>query len=134
MRHPSGGWPISGPLKWPTRRDFDPETGLDYYRARYYDPNIGRFLSEDEYPDPGDADLYPYVSNGPTNRIDPTGLRDIYVVIWNRELIDGSVGHAVALELDGTVILSQFPDPNGMRGQNVKLDWQDTYAKEGRDP
>jgi RHS repeat-associated protein len=30
-----------------TGREFDPETGLYYYRARYYDPSIGRFLQED---------------------------------------------------------------------------------------
>jgi RHS repeat-associated protein len=30
-----------------TGREWDPEAGLYYYRARYYDPKIGRFLSED---------------------------------------------------------------------------------------
>src|SRR5438309_5310835 len=30
-----------------TGRESDPETGLYYYRARYYDPNAGRFLRED---------------------------------------------------------------------------------------
>jgi RHS repeat-associated protein len=30
-----------------TDREFDPETSLDYYRARYYDPRMGRFISED---------------------------------------------------------------------------------------
>jgi len=33
-----------------TGREWDPETGLYYYRARYYDPKIGRFLSEDPLP------------------------------------------------------------------------------------
>lgn len=28
-------------------RDFDSETGLYYYRARYYDPSVGRFTTED---------------------------------------------------------------------------------------
>ena len=30
-----------------TGREYDRDTGLYYYRARYYDPEIGRFISED---------------------------------------------------------------------------------------
>lgn len=30
-----------------TAREFDPESGLTYYRARYYDAETGRFISED---------------------------------------------------------------------------------------
>lgn len=37
---------VSNPFRY-TGRDFDSETGLYYYRARYYDPTTGRFLSED---------------------------------------------------------------------------------------
>jgi RHS repeat-associated protein len=58
-----------------TGREWDPEVGLYYYRARYYDPKVGRFISEDpiEFAG-GDIVLYGYVGNVPTNRRDPLGL------------------------------------------------------------
>jgi RHS repeat-associated protein len=53
----------------------DTETGLYYYRARYYDPSNGRFLSEDPLGnDGGDSNFYSYVFGSPTNLIDPPGL------------------------------------------------------------
>jgi RHS repeat-associated protein len=58
-----------------TGRDFDPETGLRYYRARYYDPATGRFLSEDLIRfQSEDVNLYSYVANNSINFIDPKGL------------------------------------------------------------
>jgi RHS repeat-associated protein len=59
-----------------TGRDLDSDTGLDYYRARYYDPMSGRFLSEDPIGYAGGLNRYVYVRNGPTNRVDPQGLCD----------------------------------------------------------
>lgn len=56
-----------------TGREWDPETGLYYYRARYYDPKIGRFISEDPIRWAGGFNLYAYVSNAPTNWIDSQG-------------------------------------------------------------
>src|SRR5262249_28890184 len=57
-----------------TGREYDPETGLQYYRSRYYDPATGRFLSEDRAGfAAGDPNLYRYVDNDPTNATDPTG-------------------------------------------------------------
>jgi RHS repeat-associated protein len=57
-----------------TGREFDTETGLYYYRARYYDAAIGRFISEDPMGfGAGDSNLYRYVGNSPTNFTDPTG-------------------------------------------------------------
>jgi RHS repeat-associated protein len=66
---------IGNPLQY-TGRDFDPETGLRYYRARYYDPQIGRFISEDplRYTGGGNT-FYSYVANGPHNYRDPSGLK-----------------------------------------------------------
>jgi RHS repeat-associated protein len=57
-----------------TGREFDEETGLYYYRARYYDAAIGRFISEDPMGfGAGDSNLYRYVGNSATNYTDPTG-------------------------------------------------------------
>jgi RHS repeat-associated protein len=59
-----------------TARESDTETGLYYYRARYYDPNAGRFLSEDPIRYSGGVDFYAYAGNNPTNRTDPDGMGD----------------------------------------------------------
>ena len=59
-----------------TGRDFDSETGLRYYRARYYDATTGRFLTEDPLRFNGDGtNFYSYVGNDPTTSIDPFGLQ-----------------------------------------------------------
>jgi RHS repeat-associated protein len=58
-----------------TGRELDQETGLYYYRARYYDANTGRFISKDPIGfSAGDANLYRYVGNNPVNWVDPEGL------------------------------------------------------------
>jgi RHS repeat-associated protein len=58
-----------------TGREWDSETGLYYYRARYYDPQIGRFISEDPLGFAGSGtDFCKYVLNDPTSLTDPTGL------------------------------------------------------------
>jgi RHS repeat-associated protein len=58
-----------------TGREWEAETGLYYYRARYYDPRSGRFLSADPIGFAGgDINLYGYVRNDPVNWLDPEGL------------------------------------------------------------
>src|SRR5262249_280120 len=59
-----------------TGREFDSATGLQYNRARYYDPSIGRWTSQDPVGfDGNDVNLYRYVGNRPTTATDPTGHR-----------------------------------------------------------
>ena len=56
-----------------TGRDND-STGLLYYRSRYYSPTLQRFISEDSVGfSGGDANLYAYVFNSPTNYTDSSG-------------------------------------------------------------
>jgi RHS repeat-associated protein len=57
-----------------TGREWDAETGLYYYRARYYDPAIGRFISQDPARLRGGPNRYLYADNNPANLSDPFGL------------------------------------------------------------
>src|SRR5260221_14365107 len=57
-----------------TGREWDSSVSLQYNRARYYDPAIGKWISRDPIGfDSRDANLYRYVGNGPTNYSDPFG-------------------------------------------------------------
>jgi RHS repeat-associated protein len=58
-----------------TGREWDSEIGLQYNRARYYDPKTGRWISRDPAKfRGGDKNLYRYVHNSPTSAHDPSGL------------------------------------------------------------
>jgi len=63
-----------GPVRY-TGRDWDADEGMYYYRARWYAPELGRFLQ----PDPigfagGDLNLFAYVLGDPATARDPSGL------------------------------------------------------------
>jgi RHS repeat-associated protein len=66
-----------------TGREWDSETGLYYYRARYYPPSMARWLSEDPARPAHGQNLYQYVRNSSVNGRDPSGLvatRDCNVI------------------------------------------------------
>lgn len=63
---------VTNPLQF-SGREFDQQTGLYFNRARYYDPNAGRFISEDPIAFEGGINFYEYAYNSPTNLRDPSG-------------------------------------------------------------
>jgi len=74
--HAEGGDGVDGvsiPLRGPGQQ-YDPETGLVYNRARYYDPREGRFWSIDPIGIRGGWNLYRFCLNRPVHYVDPLGL------------------------------------------------------------
>ncbi|MFA5162477.1 MAG: RHS repeat-associated core domain-containing protein [Elusimicrobiales bacterium] len=101
----TSSWSQTGSLYSYTAREWDAETGLFYYRARYYAPDIGRFIQKDPIGfNGGDTNLYAYVGNRPNRYIDPTGL-----VRWgdlgNASL--GAVSNAAGI-IGGAATISAF--------------------------
>ncbi len=54
-------------------RRYDPETRIYFYRARYYDPALGRFVSRDPVRSAHDTGRYEYAEDAPTKLLDATG-------------------------------------------------------------
>jgi len=90
-----------------TGQEFDPEIGLYFYNARYYNPSLGRFVSGDTVVSSPflsqTLNRYSYVGNNPINRIDPTGHEFLSIVsfigaaICGGSVVCGVVAAAVAV-------------------------------------
>ncbi len=76
---------LTNPFQY-TSREIDIETGMYYYRARYYDLATGRFLSEDPIGFTAGDNFYQYVFNSPSNYIDPRGLDTTVIIVYDKSL------------------------------------------------
>ncbi|WP_216361273.1 RHS repeat-associated core domain-containing protein [Caulobacter mirabilis] len=93
----SGALPANVPFGY-TGRYHDAETGLWYYRARYYHPRLGQFLQVDPVGTKDDPNLTLYVGADPVNKNDPTGKQAMGFEIGQdrrakKEVTDGVEGN-----------------------------------------
>ena len=84
---------------------YDRETNLYYLNTRYYDPETGRFISQDDvsYLDPehiNGLNLYAYCGNNPVMNVDPNGqsLIAILIILAVATIIGAVVGGIVAYD------------------------------------
>jgi len=96
-----------------TGREFDSETGLYYYRARYYNPYIGRFLQTD--PAGQGTNPYAYCGNGPASSVDPSGEWPFPIINLPEKIVDWTT----AIEY------------SSIDGWNVHCGWLPWYALVG---
>ncbi len=112
-----------------TGREFDSETGLLFLRARYYDPEAGRFVGKDPIGfGGGDVNVYAYVGNGPTVWVDPFGLD---WTDWQRNIIgtlEGTTSQSAKLNTKTSYgfdtnndIFVALPDEN-LKGKKVEIE------------
>lgn len=101
---------------------FDTETGFYYLNARYYDPQIKRFLSADSYINSnGDLtgyNMYAYCSNNPVMYIDPTGeaLIGLFIgIIITAIVVDTVVETTILLTSD------EYKAKNVFNGKTVEI-------------
>ena len=68
-----------------TWREYDREVSLSYHRARYYSPQLGRFLQTDPLWITDDLNLYRYVKNSPLTLVDRDGrkAKEATIALWN---------------------------------------------------
>jgi len=64
---------VNNPYQYTGQR-YDPETGWMYYKNRYYDTDLGRFISRDPVGYRNGMNLYVYVNSRPMKYLDPYGL------------------------------------------------------------
>ena len=101
-----GGAAAANPYRY-AGAAFDTSTGLYYLRARYYDPQAGRFLSQDPFSgrdtDPTSLHRYLYTGNDPVNVTDPTGndllVEQTLTTGLNTQISTTDAGGAVTIQI-----------------------------------
>jgi RHS repeat-associated protein len=106
-------------------REFDAETNLYYYRNRYYDPGIGRFISEDPIGFEGGINPYAYANNEPVLFLDPFGT--------STEGATQTIGDLLSWLRGANPIINHVEDPatGDLSNTPGMQDIRDQYKKKG---
>ncbi|WP_113672604.1 RHS repeat-associated core domain-containing protein [Vallitalea guaymasensis] len=104
----------------------DKETGNIYLRARYYNPIVGRFVTEDSYSgqanDPLSLNLYTYCHNNPVMFVDPSGHTDITADLFfegTKETVIGTGSKAFPLVVFAAWLFDQFSIDAGETNEQI---------------
>jgi RHS repeat-associated protein len=108
-----------------TGREKDTDTNLIYYRARWYDAEQGRFISQDPIGfEGGNTNLYAYVSNNPISKTDPSGLYEIdvhyYATHFLAQMTGCFTGNQARLIADGNQSTDENPNTTPGLGEYNK--------------
>jgi RHS repeat-associated protein len=90
-----------------TGKDWDKDAGLYYYNARWYDSELGRFITEDSEVDPNNPNEYAYCFDNPVNNFDPTGHFNIGVA-RGAALISATINAIGAIDPNAGKAISAF--------------------------
>ncbi|HEX9742385.1 MAG TPA: RHS repeat-associated core domain-containing protein [Nitrospiraceae bacterium] len=122
--------PAPGPFGFTGQRR-DDSTGLYYYHARYYDPELGRFTQPDPFvqdpADPQTLNRYSYVRNNPVNYVDPSGnfffeIIVAFVIKHIVEFVIAAAGVAIgAAQLEARMKLENQPAPSAPPASQIFL-------------
>ncbi|HET7584034.1 MAG TPA: RHS repeat-associated core domain-containing protein [Gemmatimonadaceae bacterium] len=106
---------VPQPLKY-MGRELDSETGLYYVRARYYDPSLGRFISEDPGGVSGGINPYAYLAGEPINSRDPSGMHSRW---RDSDCMFVGENEYIIIDISGPITVVTSYCANGPGGVNV---------------
>jgi RHS repeat-associated protein len=110
--------------------------GLMYYRARYYNPAWGRFVSEDPIGIAGGVNLYGYVEENPETGVDPSGTQEIDLNQTCQTFIAANCKASILSVFPGQYLsctiqqlLDDAKEGNAAARTGKKLLWQKRFRK-----
>ncbi len=129
-----GNFSLCGNPYYFTARQLDRESGLYYYRARHYSPNIGRFLQTDPIGYGDGLNWYAYCGNNPIMFADPLGLCGSgnswdNFVDYSNDVLGYQTGYLDSIKntINGIKYVKQHPASTAVALYNSVVNYRDTW-------